>query len=238
MIAARELLVPTDAEHQIIEMPSVLIKNAWMPDDLAEIVRKYDPKSDLGKLIKGCLKYLPTDDAKELLFKLQSVVVAESRLTLVVFRSLASPLLTREGPIENYGLVSTRLVTDNGAGFTVDAYTNAVEAEDINYHALGTGVGAEAQADAALGTEWAGADYTGGVRATGVQSQPTAPQYRSVGTNTKASAGTSAVTEHGLTSSATVGAGALHDRSVFAAVNLAQSDSLQATYTWSVSAGG
>jgi hypothetical protein len=60
--------------------------------------------------------------------------------------------------------------------------------------------------------------------------------YRSVGTNTLDS-GTPAVTEHGLFSASTTGT--LLDRTVFAAINLigANGDSLQSTYSFTLTAG-
>ena len=73
-------------------------------------------------------------------------------------------------------------------------------------------------------------------RATGTRSQPAANQYRSVGTLTFDN--TAAVTEHGLFSQAATGGGTLWDRSVFSAINVVSGDSIQFTYTVTVSAGG
>jgi len=73
-------------------------------------------------------------------------------------------------------------------------------------------------------------------RATGTRSQPAANQYRSVGTVTFDAI--TAVTEHGILSQAATGGGVLWDRSVFTAINVASGDSIQFTYTCTVSAGG
>jgi hypothetical protein len=146
-----------------------------------------------------------------------------------------------DGRMEHLGLLSTKVVTDAGVAFLVDDWdvNTASGTNDITtlkFHGCGTGVAAEAAADTALGTESTTALNPNSTRATGTQTQPTAPQLRSVGTLTfDASA---AVTEHGLFSDATTGAGTLWDRSVFAAINVVSGDSIQFTYTCTVSSGG
>ena len=151
------------------------------------------------------------------------------------FGTLGIRVLRRDGQIEDLGIVSCRVVTNNGVAFLVDALDNTVEAEIMNYHGCGTGVAAEAAADAALGTESTTALNPDSTRATGTQSQPSANIYRSVGTLTfDASA---AVTEHGLFSTSGTGTGVLFDRSVFSAVNVASGDSIQFTYSLTLTAG-
>ena len=143
-----------------------------------------------------------------------------------------------DGTIDDYGLASLRVVTDAGVGFIVDAFQNTVELEIMKYHGIGTGVGAEAAGDTALGTELT-TEYTGDVRATGTTTEgATANIYRTVGTNTLDS-GTPAVTEHGVLSQAATGGGVLLDRSVFAAINLdgTAGDGLQSTYDLTLTAG-
>ena len=92
----------------------------------------------------------------------------------------------------------------------------------------GTGVVAEAVGDTALGTEVE-------TRETGTQSEPAAAQYRTVATHTYAA--TFAITEHGVFSQLAVG-GTLWDRSVFAAINVVNTDSIQFTYTLTSNSGG
>jgi hypothetical protein len=141
--------------------------------------------------------------------------------------------------VVDYGLASLRVVTTAGVNYLVDALQNLVEPELLKFHAIGTGVVAEAVGDTTLGTEWGAAEYTGGVRATGSLAEgASANIFRTVGTNTKANAGTSAVTEHGVLSQAALGGGTLLDRSVFAAINLVQNDALQTTFELSFMAGG
>lgn len=144
-----------------------------------------------------------------------------------------------DGLLVDYGLASLRLVTNAGVNYLVDALQNLVEAENLKFHALGTGTTAEAATDTALVTEWSSAEYSGGVRATGSLAEgASANIFKTVGTNTKANAGTSAVTEHGILSQAALGGGTLLDRSVFSAINLAQNDALQTTYDLTLSSGG
>jgi hypothetical protein len=139
----------------------------------------------------------------------------------------------------DYGIVSYRFVTTAGVQYLIDNLQNLSEPEVFKYHAIGTGVAAESIADTALGAEWAGADYTGGVRATGTQGEGAAANvYRTVATNTKASAGVTAITEHMVMSQAATGGGTGIDRSVFAAMNLGQNDGLQTTYDFTINAGG
>jgi hypothetical protein len=224
----------------------VIRSGAWMTDELRESLRSYRPGSDLGRIVKQILVSGLTPGAAEELFEtLSRSVVYESSLSLKVIRHPESPLLDPRYAltgdprylIEDLGVVSRKVVTTAGVNYLATQLKNQAAAI-LNYHSLGTGTTAEATGDTALVTEWAGADYTGGVRATGTQTNPSANVMRSVGTNTKSSAGTSAVTEHGLNTSATQGSVTLWDRSVFSAVNLAQNDSLQATYDGTFAAGG
>lgn len=156
------------------------------------------------------------------------VPIMESRLFLVVTRV--------SGETEDYGLVSTRVVTTAGVGAIVDAFQNSVELETLKYHGLGTGTNAEASGDTALQTELTTQYSTDNTRATGTTTEgASANIYRTVGTVTvDASA---AVTEHGIFSQAATGGGTLLDRSVFSAINLANGDSLQATYELTLTAG-
>ncbi len=130
--------------------------------------------------------------------------------------------------LEDLGVVCRHMVTDAGVAFLTDAFENLVELELMNYHASGTGVVAEAQTDTALGTEVE-------TRETGVQSQPTANQYRTVATHTYAAS--FAITEHGIFSQLALG-GTLWDRSVFSAINVTSGGGIEFTYTLTSNAGG
>ncbi len=219
--------------------PELLVRDRWLDDELRARIRRWTPRSQLGLIVREILiAGLTREAAQELLDRITSCVVLESRLSLVALRHPDSPFRVGRSLREDYGVVSRRVITNAGVDQLENAFRNVFEPELFNFHALGTGALAEAVADAALGTEWLAADYTGGVRATGTQSQQAANVYRTIGTNTKASAGASAVTEHGLFSQAALAGGTLWDRSVFAAVNLNQNDGLQSTYDLTLTAGG
>jgi hypothetical protein len=219
----------------------IIKPRAWMPPELEHKLRGVRPQSRLGEIVYDVLKYgLTVEQADELIDALCSTVVVTGSLTLTVIRHPDSPFADpRAGKhlTEEYGLVASKLVTTAGVNYLATQLRNQAIAV-LNYHAIGTGTGAEATGDTALGTEWVAGDYTGGARATGTQSNPSANVMRTVGTNTKLSAGTSAVTEHGIFTVATVATATLWDRSVFSAVNLAQNDSLQSTYDGTFAAGG
>lgn len=146
-------------------------------------------------------------------------------------------VLRANGHVEHLGLLSTKLITDAGVAFLVDDWdNNGQDLTTMNFHGCGTGVAAENVTDTALGTESTTILNPDSTRATGTRSQPAANQYRSVGTVTFDGAG--AITEHGILSQAATGGGTLWDRSVFSAINVASGDSIQFTYTCTVSAGG
>lgn len=145
----------------------------------------------------------------------------------------------RTGERINYGVLSYRVVTDAGVAFFVDDWDNSgTDISTLNFHGCGTGAGAEAVGNTALTTESTTALNPDSTRATGTRSQPAANQYRSVGTLTFDA--DAAIIEHGLFSQAATGGGTLWDRSIFAAINVvgANADSIQFTYTATLSSGG
>lgn len=150
---------------------------------------------------------------------------------------LYATVIRRDGAIEHLGLLSTRVVTDAGVAYIVDDWDGGANTIDLfNYHGCGTGTTAEAAGDTALVTESTTALNPDSTRATGTKSQPAANQMRTVGTVTfDASA---AITEHGIFTQAATGGGTLLDRSVFSAINVVSGDSIQFTYTLTLSAGG
>lgn len=150
---------------------------------------------------------------------------------------LHATVLRANGEIQHLGLVSTKVITDAGVAFLVDDWdNNGQDLTTMNFHGCGTGTNAEAAGDTALQTESTTVLNPDSTRATGTRSQPAANQYRSVGTLTFD--GSAAVTEHGILSQAATGGGTLWDRSVFSAINVANGDSIQFTYTCTVSSGG
>lgn len=150
---------------------------------------------------------------------------------------LYASVIRAHGGIEHLGLLSTKVITDAGVAFLVDDWdNNGADISTMNFHGCGTGTNAEAAGDTALQTESTTVLNPDSTRATGTRSQPAANQYRSVGTVTFD--GSAAITEHGILSQAATGGGSLWDRSVFSAINVANGDSIQFTYTCTVSSGG
>jgi len=132
-----------------------------------------------------------------------------------------------DGSRENLGLVCTKVVTDAGVAFIVDAFQNITEVETFRYHGSGTGVTAESAAQTALVTEVE-------TRATGTQLEgASANIYRTVGTVNYTA--TRAITEHGIFSASSVGT--MLDRSLFAAINVVNGDAIEFTYELTVPSG-
>lgn len=174
---------------------------------------------------------IPADIARMFLGRVPGIIQIESSLSLIKHFG--------DGRIQDFGVVSRRLVTNNGVAFIVDAFQNLVELENMKFHGFGTGTNAEAQADSALQTELTTQYATDNVRPTGTTEEgASANIFKSVATLAPDSGGTIAITEHMLLSQAATGGGVGFDRSVFAAVNLvAGSDSLVATYQLTINAG-
>lgn len=215
----------------------VIKKDAWVPDELRARLAGWTPRSELGKIARECLRFLPPELAAELFERITSCAVLESALAAVVYRPLTERGLRGPCRVEDHGIVSRRVVTTVGVGFIVDAFQNLVELENMKYHGLGTGTTAEASGDTALVTELTTEYNPNSTRATGTTTESAATIYQTVATNTLDS-GTPVLREHGVFSAAS--AGVLLDRSVFAAITLdgTAGDSLQTTYSLTLSAGG
>jgi hypothetical protein len=155
----------------------------------------------------------------------------------VFFGKLEVTKITKDGVYIPYGLSSLKVVTTAGVGFIVDAFQNIVELEIMKYHAIGTSSAAEAVGDTGLTTELTTQYIVDNVRATGTTTEgASANIYQTVATNTVDSGVT--IEEHGIMSDANVGSGVLLDRSLTGSVVLSASDSIQTTYSLTVSAGG
>lgn len=154
----------------------------------------------------------------------------------VMLSVLKAKVQKADGLWIDYGVLSTKVVTNAGVAFLVDAWQNIVELEIMKYHGVGTGATAEAAGDTALVTESTTALNPDSTRATGSLAEgATANIFRSIGTVTFDAV--AAITEHGLFSQAATGGGTLWDRSVFAAINVVSGDSIQFTYEVTFSAG-
>ena len=143
----------------------------------------------------------------------------------------------RIGTRTDLGLASCRVVTTAGVNYIVDSFQGTVEPENMKYHGVGTGTTAEATSQTALVTELTTQYAVSGTRPTGSLGEQSgnANVFETAATITVSAA--VALTEHGIFSQATTG-GVLLDRTLFAAVNLASGESLQATYDLTFTAGG
>lgn len=142
-----------------------------------------------------------------------------------------------KGKSYDLGAVSYRVVTNAGVAYIVDDWDGGANVIDnFNYHGCGTGTNAEDVTDTALQSECTTVLNPDNTRATGTKSKPQSNQMRTVGTLTFD--GSAAVTEHGIFTQSATGGGTLLDRSVFSAINVGNGDSIQFTYTLTLSAGG
>lgn len=189
------------------------------------------PKAPLSWRIRNGMRW-------SYIWGLTTVWLAHALTRVTGIPTITSALSVRVkhgGAWVDYGVVSRRVVTNNGVAYIVDAWQNSVELENMKYHGCGTGTTAENVADSALVTESTTALNPDSTRATGVQTEPATHQLTSTGLATfDASA---AITEHRLFSAATTGTGVLFDRSVFSAINVVSTDSISFAYTVSFTAG-
>lgn len=148
---------------------------------------------------------------------------------LTAYAELEAVHIKANGEKVQYGVVSRRVVTNAFVAFVVDQLqTETSVFGDFKFHDSGVGTTAEAAGDTAIETT------DGESRATGTQTESATNAYRSVGTISYTT--TKAITEHGLFNDAS--AGTLMDRSVFSAINVVNGDSIQFTYTLTLTAGG
>ncbi len=146
----------------------------------------------------------------------------------VMLGKLEAVLRKADGTAIDYGVLGRRVVTTAFVSFVTDQLqTETSVFGDFKYHDSGVGTTAENVTDTDIETT------DGESRATGTQTESAANAYRSVGTISYTT--TKAVTEHGLFNDATTGT--LMDRTVFSAVNVVSGDSIQFTYTITLTAG-
>ena len=124
--------------------------------------------------------------------------------------------------------VVNKVVTTAYVNFLASMHqTAATTIGDFKYHDSGIGTVAEAVGDTGLGTPW------GGARDVGTQVAST-NTYKSVGTTTYNA--TNAITEHGLFNAST--GVTLMDRTVFAAINVVDTNQIEFTFQITYAAGG
>jgi hypothetical protein len=197
-----------------------------------------------GKVYRPDWSRLAPEQALKLKVLLQARVdltfeqVTALRAELGGFVDVSQLVRAFGGQLTEYGLLSTRLVTDNGVGLHRRRVPEPRRTREHEVPRVRDWHDGEAQADSALVTELTTQYATDSTRPTGTTTEgASANIYRTVATLSPDSGGTIAITEHGVFSASS--AGVLLDRSKFAAINLvAGSDSLQTTYELTVSAGG
>ena len=149
------------------------------------------------------------------------------------YGTLHARLVKADGSVVNYGLISTRVITDAGVGFLVDDWDDdTTDITTMNYHASGEDNTAENASDTGLTSE----ATTVTDREAGTKSQPSANVLQTVAT--QSFTGSASLVEHGLLSSGSEGSGTLWDRSVFSTISVENGDSVQWTYQCTVSSGG
>ena len=142
---------------------------------------------------------------------------------------LRAILIRADGSRVNYGLLSSRSITTAFVNYMVDQLqTETSTWGDFRWHDSGVGTTAENVANTDIETT------DGESRVSGTQTEGAANVYVSVGTVSYTT--TKAITEHGLFNAST--SGTLLDRSVFSAVNVVNGESIQFTYSLTVSSGG
>lgn len=166
------------------------------------------------------------------------ILIARALRVPHIYGCVYAKIIRGDGTVVQLGLVSTRVVTDTGVGYLVDAFQNSVELENMKFHGYGTGTNAEAAGNTALQTELTTEYATDNTRPTGSTTEgASANIFRTVATLSPDGAGTLAITEHGIFSASS--AGVMFDRSQFSAINLTRSsDSLQTTYDATFPSGG
>ena len=143
----------------------------------------------------------------------------------VELEGILSARIKRAGEkrFRNLGVIARKKVTDAFVAYLVDSLQNSTTApmDVFKYHDSGTGTTAENKTDTALVTP------CGDARDTGTQIEgATGNIFKSVATHTYDES--LAITEHGLFSASSTGT--LMDRSVFAAINVVNTDQIEFTY--------
>lgn len=141
---------------------------------------------------------------------------------------LSARLIRADGTVEDLGILSTRVVTDAFVNYVVDQLQSSTGGiANFRYHGSGISNTAESQAQTALGSEVA-------TRANGTQQEgASANIYKTVGVVNYGAA--FAIVEHGLFRAAS--GDVMADRSVFAAINVGNGDSIEFTYELTLPAG-
>jgi hypothetical protein len=184
------------------------------------------PKANLSWKVENWLKWTKI---KSLLGVFIVSPVANAFGLTTAHGKLELLLVKKDGQKINYGVVDYRLVTTAFVDFVTDQLQTETSAfGDFKYHDSGVGTTDPAITDTDIETT------DGEDRVAGTQTESAHNVYASVGTISYTTS--KAITEHGLFNAST--AGTLMDRSEFAAINVVNGDSIQFTYSLTLTAGG
>lgn len=217
IIPGNEVRKRARGQIPLLQLINEALPHTWQPDE----IRRWKAINFM-RMVKG-RSFRPLFFAK--LFKIPTI-----------FGALRLRAYKLDGLILDYGLVSTKLVTDDGVDYITDAFQDSVELELMRFHGIGLGSTGENVSDSDVETELTTQYTSDNTRATGSQTENGTNVYQTVGTNpVDASV---ALREHGLLNNATVASGVLLDRSVYALINLVSGESLQSTYDFTSTSGG
>ena len=156
------------------------------------------------------------------------IVKEEESPTLIkATAALSAVLIKADGTREDKGVIGRKMITTVFVTALADALAVAGSISTYKYHASGTGVGAEAVGDTALGTPCYDTQ-DGAVNSTGNQSKAAVNIYQTVCTLIYIIS--AAITEHGIFDQSAVSGAKLADRTKFTAINVVSGDSIQFTY--------
>ncbi len=134
-----------------------------------------------------------------------------------------------DGTLTDYGVLGRRVVTTAWAEFIVDQLiAETSEFGDLKWHDSGAGTTAAVIGDTDIETTDAES------RVAGTQVESSSVIYESVGVITYTT--TLAITEHMMFTQVTGGTG--HDRTVFAAINVVNTNTITFTLDYTITAGG
>jgi len=148
---------------------------------------------------------------------------------MTAYGKLEATLIKANGQRVRFGVLDYRVVTTAFVDFVTDQLQTETSAfGDFKYHDSGVGTTDPEITDTDIETT------DGESRATGTQTETAHNIYTSVGTISYTTG--KAITEHGLFNAST--SVTLMDRSEFAAINVVNGDSIQFTYSLTLTAGG
>lgn len=166
---------------------------------------------------------------------------------LTMSSCLSAKLIKQGNQIHDLGVLGSNMITQAGLTLLLTAWRDSTTAlGDLHFHGVGTGTTAEHDDQTALVTE--ATDATGLLDATRENGTkvltPAAITTQDAGAVFLSSVatidfdGSVAVTEHGLFSSATYGAGTMWDRTLFSVINAVNTDQIQFTYQLRMNSAG